>query len=38
MMFYQRKLDGRRSIEVHPLTFGRARIVVTDGMFVFDGW
>jgi len=24
--------------EIIPLTFGRARIILTDGMFVFDGW
>jgi len=25
-------------IEIVPLTFGRARIIVTDGCFVSDGW
>jgi hypothetical protein len=24
--------------ELIPLTFGRARIIVTDGTFVRDGW
>jgi hypothetical protein len=24
--------------EIMPLTFGRARIIVTDGFSVFDGW
>lgn len=27
-----------RWVEVIPLTFGRARIIVTDGFSVFDGW
>lgn len=27
-----------RWMEIQPLTFGRARIVVTDGIFVDDGW
>lgn len=31
-------LKGDRCIEVVPLTFGRARITVTDGLSVFDGW
>jgi len=25
-------------IEITPLMFGRARIIVTDGWAVFDGW
>jgi hypothetical protein len=25
-------------VEIMPLTFGRARIIVTDGYNVFDGW
>jgi len=24
--------------EIVPLTYGRARIILTDGMFVADGW
>lgn len=32
-------LEGdERVIEVIPLTFGRARITVTDGFSVFDSW
>ena len=30
--------DGRRAIEVWPLTFGRARIVLTDGHTNDDLW
>lgn len=24
--------------EIMPLTFGKARIILTDGNFVYDGW
>lgn len=30
--------DGHHYVEIMPLTFGRARIVVTDGMSIEDGW
>jgi hypothetical protein len=29
--------DGRQ-VEIMPLTFGRVRIIVGDGVFVDDGW
>ena len=29
--------DGRR-LEVVPLTYGRARIIIGDGYFVDDSW
>lgn len=32
------RLDETRWVEVVPLTFGRARIIVTDGFGVYDGW
>lgn len=30
--------DGKRLIEVVPLTFGRARIVLSNPPFYDDGW
>ena len=32
------KLEPPWRIEVHPLTFGRARIVVTDGFSIAEFW
>lgn len=34
----RKDLPDGRWIEVVPLTFGRARIIVTDGYSVDDGW
>lgn len=30
--------DGPLRMEIMPLLFGRARIIYTDGLSVFDGW
>lgn len=36
--YYRKPLPDGRILEVIPLTFGRARIIVGDGCFVEDGW
>lgn len=32
------KLPEGYFVDIAPLTFGRARIIVTDGLDVSDGW
>jgi hypothetical protein len=34
----QRTLQDGRVVEVIPLTFGRARIIIGDGSYVYNGW
>jgi len=35
---YARRLADGRVLAVVPLSYGRARIVIGEGMFVDDGW
>lgn len=38
MTYYSRDLPDSRYVQVIPLTFGRARIIIGKGWFLDDGW
>jgi hypothetical protein len=35
---FKKMLKDGRQVEILPLTFGRARIIIGDGYLVDDGW